>query len=546
MRKNLPILAACVLLLAACVDQPKADKSLTPTMGWSSWNTYFIDINEQLIREQADAMATNGLKDAGYEYINIDDGYFGRRDSVDGHLLIQPEKFPNGLRPLVDYIHGKGLKAGIYTDAGDNTCASWQGREGGDPWGVGSGIFGHEQQDMDFWFVDCGFDFIKVDYCGGNHVQELGLVKNEQEQYTKIYNAMMEAGKKVGRDDLRLNICRWAFPGTWAADVSGSWRVTGDIVCRWQSVQTIIWESIYLSAYSSPGHFNDMDMLEVGRGLSVEEDKTHFGMWCIMNSPLLVGCDMRNISPEALKLLTNSELIALNQDPVCQQAYIAKEDGWTWVLVKDVETRFGKKRAIAVYNPCDTERTISFDLSDVDLGGKVKVRDLFEHVDLPAVEGSMTVTVPMHGTRIYLLEGQKRLERTLYEAETGYIPTYQELVDSKTAKSGIYMYDDNCSGRYKACLLGGSKDNVIEWSNVRSKKGGDYELTIAYLSGEDRDMDVCVNGSKVKTVTVNSGSQQTVATVTVPITLRKGDNVISLGNDAKWMPDIDYISVAAK
>lgn len=544
MKKHLFLLPAALLLLASCGgNKTTSDPKLAPTMGWSSWNTFAININEQLIREQADAMANSGLKDAGYQYINIDDGYFANRDSIDGRLLIHPVKFPNGLKGLVEYIHSLGLKAGIYTDAGDNTCASmW----GGDTWGRGSGIFGHEQQDMDFWFVDCGFDFIKVDYCGGGHVQAQGLVKNEQEQYTKVSHALAEAGRKVGRDDLRMNICRWAFPGVWAADVAGSWRTTGDIYNAWRSVKSIIAENLYLSAYASPGHYNDMDMLEVGRSLSVEEDKTHFGMWCIMNSPLLIGCDMRNIRPEAMMLMTNPELIALNQDAPYQQAYVAKKTGNCWIMVKDVETLYGKKRAVAVYNPEDVDHTVELVFADVDLGGKVRVRDLFERVDLPAATEKMTVEVPAHGTRIYTLTADKRLERTLYEAETGYIPTYQELVNNQVVKSGIYVYSDACSGGLKAGWLGGSEQNTLEWRSVRSVKGGEYDLTIAFTCAENRVMNVNINGTTVKTLELNSGSWNAVATTTLPITLQKGNNVITLSNAEAWMPDIDYISLSAK
>lgn len=548
MKKILLPLAAGLALLASCSEPsaPVADKNLTPTMGWSSWNTYGININEQLIREQADAMANTPLKDAGYEYINIDDGYFGRRDSVDGHLLIHPEKFPNGLRPLVDYIHGLGLKAGIYTDAGDNTCASAGGAEWGDKWGVGSGIWGHEQQDMDFWFVDCNFDFIKIDYCGGSHVQGLGLVKNEQECYTNISKAMNKAAEKAGRNDLRMNICRWAFPGTWAKDISGSWRTTGDIWCNWGSVRNIIAENLYLSAYASPGHYNDMDMLEVGRGLSVEEDKTHFGMWCIMNSPLLIGCDMRSIAPEAMELMTNKELIALNQDAAYQQAYVVKKSHGCWILAKDLERLYGKKRAVALYNPTDAEKNIELTFADVDLSGTIQVRDLFEHTDLAPVEEKMTVTVPAHGTRIYALVGETRAERTLYEAETAYFPTYQELRNNSVEKSGIYRANDNWSGGYAACFIGASAENELQFNNVYSQRGGKYDLKVAYISAENRTMSITVNGQVVDTPTVNSGSWTVPAFTVIPVTLQKGNNVITISNPSAYAPDIDFIELTKK
>ena len=547
MKKILFPFAACLLLLASCTEStPEVDKDLAPTMGWSSWNTYGINISEQLIREQADAMANSGLKDAGYEYINIDDGYFGGRDSVDGHLLLHPEKFPGGLRPLVDYIHGLGLKAGIYTDAGDNTCASGQGAEWGDKWGIGAGIYGHDQEDMDYWFVDCGFDFIKIDYCGGSHLQGLGRITNERQRYTEISKAMDRSAEKAGRNDLRMNICRWAFPGTWAKDVSGSWRTTGDIWCNWGSVRGIIAENLYLSAYASSGHYNDMDMLEVGRGLSVEEDKTHFGLWCIMNSPLLIGCDMRNIAPEALALMCNKELIALNQDPVCQQAYVVKKDIGCWLLVKDVEKLYGKRRAVAIYNPTDADKQFELTFSDVDLAGNIKVRDLFEHTDLAECKGSMTVDVPMHGTRIYLLEGTERTERTQYEAETAYFPTYQELVNNQTAKSGIYRHNDAWSGGIAACYVGASPENNLQFRQVHSLHGGKYDLNIRYITNENRMMEVKVNNEIVDSPTVNSGSWTTSASLTIPVTLKKGDNVISIGNATAYAPDIDCITLVRK
>ena len=315
-----------------------------PTMGWSSWNTYGVGISEDLIKRQTDALVKRGLKDAGYQYINIDDGYFGGRDE-DGHLLIHPTRFPNGMKVVVDYIHSKGLKAGIYSDAGKNTCASFHG---GDIIGKGVGLYGHDQEDADFLFKELGFDFIKVDFCGGDPIHNEDQLKlSERERYTQIHQAILN----TGRTDVRMNVCRWAFPGTWVHDVASSWRTTGDIWLSWESIRNIIAENLCLSAYATEGKFNDMDMLEVGRGLTEEEDKTHFGMWCIMSSPLLIGCDMTTMSRTTFELLTNEELIALNQDPLALQAYVVKKVAGAYVLVKDVETLQGMKRAVAFYNP---------------------------------------------------------------------------------------------------------------------------------------------------------------------------------------------------
>ena len=517
------------LQFAFCIA---AQAQTPPTMGWSSWNTFALNISEEVIKGQADAMVSTGLKDAGYEYINIDDGYWDGRGE-DGHLRLNTKLFPSGMRSLVDYIHAKGLKGGIYSDAGDNTCGSGNRHA----WGIGVGFAGHEEQECKLYFRDWDFDFIKVDYCGGAH---MGL--DEREQYTKISNAI----KNCGKPNIQFNICRWAYPGTWVKDVSLSWRTTGDINDSWPSVRTILRENLYLAAYSGPGYYNDMDMLEVGRRLTPEEDKTHFGLWCIMNSPLLIGCDMRNIRPEALELMKNPELIGLNQDKTFQQAYPVKYTHGCYILVRDVEELNGLTRAFAVYNPTDEPANVTVMFSDLCLGGTVRLRDLFERREIGVFRGGYQVVVPAHGTHIYKAVGEKRLERRRYEAETGYIPAYQEIRNNQAEKTGIYTANDNCSSGYKAGWLGQSEENHLEWNNVYVNKSGKRQLTIAYLTGEDRSFTVTVNGKKPQTLTVKADKWDRVATITVPIKLKKGRNTICLSNPNGWMPDIDYIEVGSE
>ena len=508
-----------------------------PTMGWSSWNTYGVNINEALIKRQADAMVSKGLKQAGYDHINIDDGYFGGRDKKTGQLLIHSTRFPNGLKGIVDYIHGKGLKAGIYSDAGRNTCGSMFN---GDVTGKGVGLYEHDQQDADFFFKELGFDFIKVDFCGGSYYHnEDHLVLDEQARYKSI----AEAIRNTGRTDVRMNACRWAYPGTWINDAAFSWRTTGDINNSWNSVRDIIAENLYMSAYCYDGHYNDMDMLEVGRSLSTEEDKTHFGMWCIMSSPLLIGCDMSNINTTALNLLRNKDLIALNQDSLHLQAYVAGMNNGCHILVKDVEKLNGTKRAFALYNPNDAAKKVTLAFKNIDLGGAVQLRDVFQKKNLGAYTESFEVNIPAHGTRIYVAEAETRLERTRYEAETGFISDYQEIKNNQSEKTGIYETDANCSAGYKATWLGCSEKNDLLWRDVYSQEGGEYKLTIGYLSAENRNITVSVNGTKVQTVTVNSGGWGTVGRKIVNIKLQQGQNTIRLSNPTAWMPNIDYIEV---
>ena len=507
-------------------------------MGWSSWNTYGVNINATLIKRQALAMSQK-LKKVGYKFINIDDGYFGGRDPETGQLLIHPTRFPDGLKGIVDYIHGKGLKAGIYSDAGRNTCGSMFSN---DPIGKGVGLYEHDQQDMDYFFKELNFDFIKVDFCGGSYYHnEDHLVLDERERYT----AIAEAIKNTGRTDVRMNACRWAYPGTWISDVAFSWRTTGDINCSWGSVKSIILENLYLSAYCRNGHYNDMDMLEVGRSLSADEDKTHFGMWCIMSSPLLIGCDMENIKDESLNLLKNKELIALNQDPLHLQAYVVQRTDSCYVLVKDIEERFGPKRAFAVFNASDKEKTVTVDFSKMDLGGVITLRDVFNNRGAGTAENTLEVTLAPHATAIYTATAEQRLERTLYEAETGFIGNYQEIFNNQSLPSGTF--DDkskNCSGGCKVNWLGKNKDNYLEWSDVYSQTGGKYRLKIAFLTGESRNLQVSVNGSEVKKFTsLNSGSYDRVSTKTLEIQLNAGVNTIRLSNPTAYMPDIDYISL---
>ena len=528
----LSLLACCVgTCVTASAEQP-------PIMGWSSWNTYGFQINDSLVRTQADAMVNLGFFEKGYKYINIDDGFFGGRDK-DGHLLIHPTRFPNGLRTLVDYIHGKGLKAGIYSDAGRNTCASFWGQPK-DTIGIGVGLYGHDAEDMALYFDELDFDFIKVDYCGadaGNNAEGLDL--DEEQRYKEIAAAINGVDKK----DLNWNICRWAFPGTWVCDIVDSWRTTEDIYLGWESIKSIINQSLYLSAYTTYGHYNDMDMLEVGRGLTEEEDKTHFGMWCIMSSPLLIGCDLHDIKGNALELMQNEELIALNQNELGLQAYVVEKENDCYILVKDVEELYGKKRAVAVYNPSNGTKTVSVNFSMLDLAGEVKARDLFERSDAGTFTGEMSVTVPAHGTRIYTLEAAERLERTLYEAETAWLSEYQELWNNESRGTAIYSEKAGASGGALVGWLGNRASNDLQWRTVQSETGGLYKMTLSFITGESRNIKISVNGGDPISASLNGDSWSNIAQKEFEITLNKGNNTVRLYSDSGWMADIDCMTL---
>ena len=366
----------------------------TPVMGWSSWNNFRVAIDENLIRAQTDAMVSTGMKDAGYRYINIDDGYFGGRNEK-GELFAHPEKFPAGMRNLSDYIHSRGLRAGIYTDAGINTCAShWDN----DIFGVGVGLYGHDREDLTRMLLEWNYDFIKVDWCGG---QWLGL--DEQTRFTEIGRMIREI-----RSDVVFNICRWQFPGKWVCLEADSWRISGDISNTFASILKIIDLNADLWRYASPGHVNDMDMLQVGRGMSYEEDKTHFTMWCMMNSPLLAGNDLTRMSEETLAILTNKELIAINQDPLVYQARRLIGQGDLEVWAKPLVSTMSGRVAVALLNRRAKQATISFTLKEVgiDAGKGFTLRDLWQKRDYErSDEEGVRFEVQPHGVVVLIING---------------------------------------------------------------------------------------------------------------------------------------------
>lgn len=517
------------LALTQVQGQESKRSFLPPLMGWSSWNTYHVNINEGLIKSQADALVSQGLKEVGYQYINIDDGFFGHRDE-NGKMVAHAERFPNGMRVVSDYIHSLGLKAGIYSDAGHNTCGSIYDDDAN---GVGSGLYGHEQQDMDLYLKEWNYDFIKIDYCGA---LDLGL--DEEKRYATICKAI----EQTGRTDVSINICRWAFPGTWAQKMARSWRISSDIRPRWNSVKNIISKNLYLSAYAGNGHYNDMDMLEVGRGLKPCEEEVHFGMWCMMSSPLLIGCDLNKIPATSLQLLKNRELIALNQDPLGLQAYVVQHPQKDcYVLVKDIEEKRGKVRAVAFYNGSDSVYEFQTPLELLELGGKVKVRDLVKGKDLEDVKGECCYQIQPHSVLVCRMEANSRLEPQNYEAEWAYLPCFNDL--GKEPKPILYVASTVCSGGMKVHRLGGKEENYAEWKEVYSEKGGNYEMTIHYSCPDSRKLEIWVNGKYHVLDGLTSGNKDKLATVTLTIHLRKGNNIIQMGNHYGWAPDIDRFAL---
>ena len=369
-------------------------RSKTPIMGWASWNNYRVAINEDIIKAQADAMVSSGLKDVGYNFINTDDGFYGGRDE-DGNLLVHPVRFPSGMKSLAEYIHSKGLNAGIYSDAGINTCASFYDK---DTIGAGMGLYGHEVQDLTLYLNDWDYDFIKVDWCGGDW---MGL--DEETQYTHIGNLARSIKPSV-----IFNICRWQFPGKWVTQVADSWRISGDIDNKFSSILAIIDINADLWKYASYGHYNDMDMLQVGRGMSYEEDKAHFTMWAMMHSPLLLGNDLTQLSDETLEIITNKDIIALNQSNYVYQARRMVDYGDLEVWAKPLVDSMSGEVAVSLLNRSNEPQPIKFALEQVGLDASAgyTMTDLWSKEAFDSATNSeVTRDVPAHGVVVLKIKG---------------------------------------------------------------------------------------------------------------------------------------------
>ena len=499
---------------------------MRPLMGWSSWNTFGLDIHEELIISIARTMATNGLKAAGYTYVNTDDGFFDGHDETTGRLKWNLKRFPRGMKPVVDAIHALGMKAGTYSDAGRDMCGGSKG----------SGLYGHDTDDCTLHFKELGFDFIKIDYCGG---QRLKL--DERARYTEIAKAI----QATGRTDVRMNICRWAFPGTWAAEIAESWRTTEDIRANWNSIKKLIGENLYLGAYIRPGHYNDLDMLQVGRyvgeinnayaktdtGLTLEEEATHFGMWCFLSSPLLIGCDVRKLPETTYELVTNPYLLMMNQNDLASPPKVVQREGEAYVLVKDADETFGKARYLALYNAEDVARDFTVMFAKLGLYGKVRVFDLGERADLEIQENALSLNVPAHGAKFFRLDAEKRdlPDALVYEAEDAYLAEYQEIRDAGKSGTPHFVQLKGASGGVIVNGLGSRASNDLLWRDVRVPKNGlSLRVKTFDLAGTPRTYAIEVDGKPFR-----EGED----------TLFAGVHAVRLFNATQPLPGIDYLEV---
>ena len=361
------------LALAALHKVPDNGLAKTPPMGWNSWNKFHGRVDDASVRGIADAMASNGMKDAGYVYVNIDDTWEGARDAQGN--ITSNRKFPD-MKALADYVHSKGLKLGIYSSPGPNTCAGYEGS------------FGHEEQDAKTWAA-WGIDYLKYDWCGARN-----LYSPEEEQ--AVYQKMGDALRKAGRP-IVFSLCQygWQDVWKWGPEVGGNlWRTTGDIRDAWDSMAGIGFRQNELAQYARPGHWNDPDMLEIGNGgMSDAEYETHMSLWSMLAAPLLAGNDLRNMPASIAAILMNKEVIAVDQDALGKQGTRAWQSGTQEIWTRELA---GGDRAVAVFNRGADRATVTVKWSELGMKAPKGVRDLWAKKDV-AVSGDTPVEVPSHG-----------------------------------------------------------------------------------------------------------------------------------------------------
>jgi len=372
------MIAVLIALGIACGNgttaaQSASGRSLAPTppMGWNSWNKFACNVSEELIRETADAMVSSGMQAAGYQYVNIDDCWQVSRDAQ-GTIVADPTRFPSGIKALADYVHGKGLKLGVYTDAGTLTC---QKRPGS---------LGHELQDAKT-YAAWGVDYVKVDWC---HAEGL----DPEVQYAKFRDALAQAGRPIV-----FSICNWGVkaPWTWGPVTGNLWRTTDDISDTWESMSLIGFSQNGLQKFAGPGHWNDPDMLEVGNGgMKPDEYRVHMGLWALLAAPLLAGNDLRSMSPETREMLTNGEIIAVDQDVKGIQGHRLWDEGPLEIWAKSLADG---SNAVGLFNRGGSDLKITLDFKMLNISGPAKLRDLWQHKDLGVAQDSYSATVPKHG-----------------------------------------------------------------------------------------------------------------------------------------------------
>ena len=480
-----------------------------PPMGWASWNHYFCDYDEKTIREQADALVSTGMRDAGYKYVIIQECIAPRRNTK-GNLVVDSARFPSGIRELAAYIHKLGLKAGIYTDIGRNTCYP-------DPKYQGS--YGHEQQDADT-FAAWGIDLVEMDYC----MDYCNRVETHTGRW--VYERMAEAIKKTGRPMI-FSLCSWGNeqPWEWAQGKAQMWRTDLDISfeknhVEWDRVVRNFESSSAHSVFSGPESWNDADMLEIGNaGLSDTEAQAQMSMWAISPSPLLAGADLTHMSSRAVEIYMNREVLAVNQDALGAGAErIASAGPGLEVWAKVLGSRTSGEYAVLLLNSTEEPNPMEVHWTDLDLLPDARVRDLWSHKDVSTASDSYQAVVPAHGAVLLRVSGTRSWEHgVVYEAEWPGI--------ERAGVAALFGCGE-CSRGYAVGLADKNRPGSLHISNIVVPVAGLYTLRVQYVRNgiADEEIGIEVNGVKTKALAL----MRSWNWVDVPITLQAGENDITL------------------
>jgi alpha-galactosidase len=457
------ILISLVLISTQYIfSQTFKELAQTPPMGWNSWNTFSCNVSETMIKGMADAMVSSGMKEAGYQYIVIDDCWQIDRD-VDGVIVADPARFPSGIKALADYIHSHGLKFGLYSCAGTNTCAGRPGSKG------------YEYLDAET-YAQWGVDYLKYDWCNTTG-------QNSRTSYKLMSDALQASGRPIV-----FSICEWGStqPWLWARGIGHLWRTTGDIQATWKSMTDILDSQVGLEKYAGPGGWNDPDMLEVGNGsLTAGENRAHFSLWCLLAAPLIAGNDLRNMKPEIINILTNKEVIAVNQDSLGIQGHKIKDDGNFEVWIKPMND---SSTVVLFLNRSPSKKEMSISWDEIAYSGNdiLFVRDLWKKQDVGYLQNHYSAVVPSHDvvlTRIWHKAPPSEIPIVSFilPADSSRFPVTDGIelqVDASDSDGEIVKVDFTANG----ALIGTDADSTDGWSLLwHSKKSGLFQI-IAYAT----------------------------------------------------------------
>ena len=549
--------ALATLILAGLASQAFASADtlvLTPPLGWNSWNVFHENINENQIKEIADAMVESGLKDAGYVFLNLDDNWMDTKRDSNGDLTHNPKTFPSGMKAMADYVHAKGLKFGLYGDRGKRTCHHYNSN-----WQSESGSNGREVQDAKK-LAEWGVDYWKYDNCDSDP-------STQEKDYTAMSNALRNSGR-----DIVFSICMWEYKD-WMPKIANLWRTTFDIGPAWisQSWYRGVYEIIDANntywQIANPGHWNDPDMLEVGNsGLSYEQQRSQMTMWSIMAAPIMISSDVRNMSNETKELYLNKDMIAINQDSLGVQGHRVSDKNGKQVWTKPLRNG---DLAVALLNNNNSTQTVECTFADIGVEGEVEVRDAWQKKDL-GPRSSVSIELPAHGSALLRLV-LKPVPRKPFKGEALAILGKIEVedFDINGVGQGNTTYNENDTDDHGAETNGGTSyrpgtgvdiykkatgyivgyNQAGEWLEytVKVAKTGKYTMKAAVASANNTsgfrlsmDGKDITDSIAVPKATTGEDNYDEYNVVEAEVSLTEGEHILRFTVTGDWM-DIDYI-----